>query len=135
MAFHYDANKVVPNSMHNTKLPEMATLCVVSGFLLVKVCALAACSPCTWKSVVYYFNCYIIHFVRLNKKMLTKIANWQLKHCKIEICPENCQNLSINQDHTYQPGKTFSLTALTVLFPNLLETTASTPHGMKSQSV
>ena len=27
------------------------TICVVSGFLLVKVCALAACSPCTWKCV------------------------------------------------------------------------------------
>ena len=33
--------------------PNLARLphCVVSGFLLVKVYALAACSPCTWKCV------------------------------------------------------------------------------------
>ena len=30
---------------------QASTPCVVSGFLLVKVYALAACSPCTWKCV------------------------------------------------------------------------------------
>ena len=38
--------------------------------------------------------------------------------------------------YTHVPtGKTFSLTASIVLFPDSLETTASKPHRMKSQSV
>ena len=61
-----------------------------------------------------------------------------------------CQNLSITRSHcfhfpnsnisvlpyTHAPtDKTFSLTAPIVSFPDRLETTASTPHRMKSQSV
>ena len=73
--------------------------------------------------------------------MLMEIANWQLKHCKIQIClVKVCQNLSITRSqcfhfpnsnisvipYTYVPtGKTFSLTASIVLFPDPLETTAS----------
>ena len=80
--------------------------------------------------------------------MLMVIANWQLKHCKIQICPVKV--LSITRLHcfhfpnsnisvipyTHVPtGKTFSLTASIVLFLDPLETIASKPHRMKSQSV
>ena len=37
--------------------------------------------------------------------------------------------------YTHQPGKTFSLTASIVLFSDPLETTASIPHRIKSQSM
>ena len=61
-----------------------------------------------------------------------------------------CQNLSITRSHcfhfpnsnisvipyTHVPtGKTFSLNASIVLFPDPVETTASKPHRMNSQSV
>ena len=77
--------------------------------------------------------------------MLIEIGNWQLKHCKIQICLVKVrQNLSVTWSHcfhfpnsnisvipyTHVPtGKTFSLTASKVLFPDPLETTASKPHN------
>ena len=77
--------------------------------------------------------------------MLTEIANWQFKHCKIQICPVKVckKNLSITRSHCFHfpnsnisvTGKTFGLTASIVLFSDPLETTASKPHRMKSQSV
>ena len=81
--------------------------------------------------------------------MLMEIANWQLKHCKIQICPVKVCKFVYNKvalfslskfqsviPYTHVPtGKTFSLTTSIVLFPDPLETTASKPHRMTSQSV
>ena len=75
--------------------------------------------------------------------MLMEIANWQFKQNSnlssksvSKFVYNKVALFSLSKFYTHVPtGKTFSLTASIVLFPEPLETTASKPHRMKSQSV
>ena len=66
-------------------------------------------------------------------KVALKTLQESVKVCQSRL---RCFHFPCSVIHyTHQPGKTFSLTASIILFPDLLETTASIPHRIKSQSV
>ena len=69
-------------------------------------------------------------------KVALKTLQESVKVCQSTWSRSHCFRFPCSViPYTYQPGKTFSLTASTVLFPDLLETTASITHRIKSQSV
>ena len=69
-------------------------------------------------------------------KVALKTLQESVKVCQSTWSRSHCFHFPCSViPYTYQPGKTFSLTASTVLFPDLLETTASITHRIQSQSV